>query len=38
MRGTGRYLRRMGFDGLDELKNELRRGSSNPAWQVKERT
>jgi DNA-binding MurR/RpiR family transcriptional regulator len=32
----GRYLRRMGFDGLDELKNELRRGSSNPAWQVKE--
>ena len=33
----GRYLRRMGFDGLDELKNELRRSSSNPAWQVKGR-
>lgn len=32
---VGRYLRRMGFDGLDQLKNELRRGSSNPAWQVK---
>lgn len=31
----GRYLRRMGFDGLDDLKSELRRGSSNPAWQVK---
>ena len=31
----GRYLRRMGFDGLDELKSELRRGRSNPAWQVK---
>lgn len=33
---VGRYLRRMGFDGLDELKNELRRGGSNPAWEVKE--
>ncbi|MDZ5448304.1 MurR/RpiR family transcriptional regulator [Labrys sp. ZIDIC5] len=32
---VGRYLRRMGFDGLDQLKRELRRGSSNPAWQVK---
>ncbi len=33
---VGRYLRRMGFDGLDELKLELRRdGSNNPAWQVK---
>jgi DNA-binding MurR/RpiR family transcriptional regulator len=31
----GRYLRRMGFDGLDQLKHELRRGGSNPAWQVK---
>lgn len=31
----GRYLRRMGFDGLDELKSELRRGGSNPAWEVK---
>ena len=33
---VGRYLRRMGFDGLDELKSELRRGGSNPAWEVKE--
>ena len=32
---VGRYLRRMGFDGLDDLKGELRRGRSNPAWQVK---
>ncbi|MGO4339064.1 MurR/RpiR family transcriptional regulator [Labrys sp. KB_33_2] len=32
---VGRFLRRMGFDGLDQLKRELRRGSSNPAWQVK---
>jgi len=33
---VGRYLRRLGFDGLDELKAALRRGSrSNPAWQVK---
>ncbi|MGF6174429.1 MurR/RpiR family transcriptional regulator [Ensifer sp. 4252] len=32
---VGRYLRRMGFDGLDQLKHELRRGNSNPAWQVK---
>jgi len=29
---TGRYLRRLGFDDLDDLKNELRRGYSNPAW------
>lgn len=34
---VGRYLRRMGFDGLDELKNELRHGSANPAWQIKGR-
>ena len=32
---VGRYLRRLGFDGLDELKASLRRGRSNPAWQVK---
>ncbi|WP_454814195.1 MurR/RpiR family transcriptional regulator [Labrys neptuniae] len=32
---VGRFLRRMGFDGLDQLKRELRRDSSNPAWQVK---
>lgn len=33
---VGRYLRRLGFDGLDELKAALRRGGrSNPAWQVK---
>lgn len=32
---VGRYLRRLGYDGLDDLKAELRRSSSNPAWQVK---
>lgn len=33
---VGRYLRRLGFDGLDELKAAMRRGSrSNPAWQIK---
>lgn len=32
---VGRYLRRLGFEGLDQLKDELRRGNSNPAWQVK---
>lgn len=32
---VGRYLRRLGFDGLDDLKSEMRRGRSNPAWQVK---
>lgn len=32
---VGRYLRRLGFDGLDEMKATLRRGRSNPAWQVK---
>jgi DNA-binding MurR/RpiR family transcriptional regulator len=31
----GRYLRRLGFDGLDQLKHELRHGGSNPAWEVK---
>jgi DNA-binding MurR/RpiR family transcriptional regulator len=32
---VGRYLRRLGFDGLDDLKAALRRSRSNPAWQVK---
>lgn len=32
---VGRYLRRLGFDGLEEMKAVLRRGRSNPAWQVK---
>ena len=32
---VGRYLRRLGFDGLDEMKAALRRGRSNPAWEVK---
>ena len=33
---VGRYLRRLGFDGLDELKAAMRRGGrSNPAWQIK---
>ena len=31
---VGRYLRRLGFDGLEELKTALRRGRSNPAWPV----
>ncbi|MBL0371432.1 MurR/RpiR family transcriptional regulator [Rhizobium sp. KVB221] len=30
-----RYLRRLGFEGLEELKAELRNSRSNPAWQVK---
>lgn len=32
---VGRYLRRLGFDRLDDLKASLRRGRSNPAWQIK---
>jgi DNA-binding MurR/RpiR family transcriptional regulator len=32
---VGRYLRRLGFDGLDEMKAALRHGRSNPAWEVK---
>ncbi len=32
---VGRYLRRLGFDGLEDLKNEMRRGRSNPAWELK---
>ncbi len=32
---VGRYLRRLGYDGLDDLKRDLRGSSSNPAWQVK---
>ena len=32
---VGRYLRRLGFDGLDELKEELRRGNPNPVWEVR---
>lgn len=34
---VGRYLRRLGFDGLDELKGEMRRGRSNPAWELKDK-
>ncbi|WP_027134628.1 MurR/RpiR family transcriptional regulator [Geminicoccus roseus] len=34
---VGRYLRRLGFDGLEPLKHALRDGGSNPAWQVKDR-
>ncbi len=33
---VGRYLRRLGFDGLEEVKAALRRGRSNPAWEVKD--
>jgi DNA-binding MurR/RpiR family transcriptional regulator len=32
---VGRFLRRIGFDGLEPLKQELRLARSNPAWQVK---
>jgi len=32
---VGRYLRRLGYDGLEELKQEMRRGTSRTAWQVK---
>ena len=32
---VGRYLRRLGYDGLEELKSEMRRGHPNPAWEVK---
>jgi len=34
---VGRYLRRLGYDGLDELKREMRQGSSRTAWQVRGR-
>jgi DNA-binding MurR/RpiR family transcriptional regulator len=30
----GRYLRRLGYEGIDPLKDELRR-ANNPAWQIK---
>ncbi|MDQ6437512.1 MurR/RpiR family transcriptional regulator [Mesorhizobium sp. LHD-90] len=32
---VGRYLRRLGYDGLDELKREMRPSASRTAWQVK---
>jgi DNA-binding MurR/RpiR family transcriptional regulator len=32
---VGRFLRRVGYDGLEPLKQELRHARSNPAWQVK---
>lgn len=32
---VGRYLRRLGYDGLEDLKQEMRRGTSRTAWQVK---
>ncbi|WP_202333401.1 MurR/RpiR family transcriptional regulator [Mesorhizobium sp. L-8-3] len=32
---VGRYLRRLGYDGLEELKREMRHGASRTAWQVK---
>lgn len=32
---VSRYLRRLGYDGLEELKQEMRNGSSRTAWQVK---
>jgi DNA-binding MurR/RpiR family transcriptional regulator len=32
---VGRYLRRLGYDGLEELKREMRHSGSRTAWQVK---
>ena len=32
---VGRYLRRLGFDGLDQLKREMRESSNRTAWNVK---
>ncbi len=32
---VGRYLRRLGYEGLEELKQEMRKGASRTAWQVK---
>ena len=32
---VGRYLRRLGYGGLEELKQEMRKGSTRTAWQVK---
>lgn len=32
---VGRYLRRLGYDGIDELKNEIRESSSRTAWRIK---
>lgn len=32
---VGRYLRRLGYDGLDELKREIRESSGRTAWSVK---
>lgn len=34
---VGRYLRRLGYDGLDELKREMRKSANRTAWQVKGR-
>ena len=34
---VGRYLRRLGYDGLDQLKHELRGNARHTAWQVKDR-
>ncbi|WP_029040389.1 MurR/RpiR family transcriptional regulator [Cucumibacter marinus] len=34
---VGRYLRRLGYDGLEELKREMRQSQSRTAWQVRGR-
>ena len=34
---VGRYLRRLGYDGLEELKREMRRSATRTAWNVKGR-
>lgn len=32
---VGRYLRRLGYDGLEELKRDMRQGANRTAWRVK---
>ncbi|TDQ67233.1 RpiR family transcriptional regulator [Maritalea mobilis] len=31
---VGRYLRRLGYEGLEDLKREMRKGAARTAWQV----
>ncbi|KJS10548.1 MAG: RpiR family transcriptional regulator [Hoeflea sp. BRH_c9] len=32
---VGRYLRRLGYGGLENMKQEIRKGANHTAWQVK---
>ena len=32
---VGRYLRRLGYDGLEDLKRDMRQGRNRTAWHVK---